>query len=332
MNKLCMRGIAALLGLILLGLSGCASSTPAADGRAPRGMAPPDAPPAVPSAGNELKGTLFYNDGKPGRVSFVDLAIQGRPGQIMYRAIPQPPYRDPKPVTVNQEMIDDALQRVSLDGVITRDEEGNVIIVISATHRRIITPQGKITEVFEKPEEFTAFFFNYTSKYPRVVKAIDASGGYKAYLTVPLKEKTLNRVYMRVTPYEEVCVIEALNYPVTGYAYHEVRATGNFMQQYPNATYLENTEEADRFQPLVHAKVHPVENGYFSFIQGVSSSNFNNKINVYEEQVRELSSRQNVADISAQEMEKLFDGSLLNAEIIVGKGNAISTQTYEKMR
>jgi hypothetical protein len=36
------------------------------------------------------------------------------------------------------------------------------------------------------------------------------------------------------------------------------------------------------------------------------------------------------ADISAQEMEKIFDGSLLNAEIIVGKGNALSTSTYEK--
>ncbi|MDR2553140.1 MAG: hypothetical protein LBD31_08255, partial [Treponema sp.] len=113
-------------------------------------------------------------------------------------------------------------------------------------------------------------------------------------------------------------------------AYHEVRATAGFMQKYPNATYLENTGELDKFQPLVNAEVHPVENGYFSFIQGAGGSNFNNKINVYEEQVIQMRSRQDVADISAQEMEKIFDGSLLNAEIIVGKGNALSTSTYTK--
>jgi hypothetical protein len=53
---------------------------------------------------------------------------------------------------------------------------------------------------------------------------------------------------------------------------------------------------------------------------------------VYEEQVIQMRSRQDVADITAQEMEKIFDGSLLNAEIIVGKGNALSTSTYEKMK
>jgi hypothetical protein len=229
-------------------------------------------------------------------------------------------------------MITHALQQVSLDGVVTRDGEGNVIIIISATHRRIITPEGAITEVFENPEEFTAFFFNYTSKYPHVVKARDAGGGKKAYLAVPLKRGALSRVYMRVIPYEEACVIESINYPVEGYAYHEVRATAAFMKKYPNAAYLENTQEEGKFLPMEDAPLRPVENGYFSFIQGIGSSNFNNKINVYEEQVREMRSRQDVQEITAQEMEKIFDGSLLNAEIIVGKGDAISTSTYEKMR
>jgi hypothetical protein len=66
-------------------------------------------------------------------------------------------------------------------------------------------------------------------------------------------------------------------------------------------------------------------------MQGVSASNFNNKINVYQEQVREVKSKKDVSEISAAEMDKIFDGSLLNAEIIVGKGGAISTQTFDRM-
>ena len=278
----------------------------------------------------ELKGSLLYADGTPGRVSYVDMAIKGRRGMKMQRAISRPPYREE--IVVTQNDVDYALKQVSLDGAITRDDEGNVIIIISATHRRIITPSGKITEVFEAPEEFTAFFFNYTSKYPRVVKAAGSGGERKSYLAAPLKTGTLNRVYMRVIPYEEICVIESINYPIEGYAYREVRATGGFMQKYPNAAYLENTREQGEFPPLVNAEVHPVENGYFSFMQGVSSSDFNNTINVYEEQFREMRSRQDILEISAQEMEKIFDGSLLNAEIIVGKGDAISVYAYERMK
>jgi hypothetical protein len=67
-------------------------------------------------------------------------------------------------------------------------------------------------------------------------------------------------------------------------------------------------------------------------MQGVGSSNFNNNINVYEEQVREMKTKQDISQITAQEMEKIFDGSLLNAEIIVGKGSAISTSTYDKIK
>jgi hypothetical protein len=282
------------------------------------------------TAQEELKGSLYFEDGKPGRVSYVDMAIKGRQGMTMQRAIKKPPYREQ--ITITQNDVDYATKQVSLDGVITRDEDGNVIIIISATHRRIITPAGDITEVFEKPEEFSAFFFNYTTKYPKVVKATDANGNKKPYLAAPLKKGTLSRVYMRVIPYEEICIIESLNYPIKGYAYHEVRATNKFAQKYPNASYLENTKEHGKFIPLAAAPVRPVEDGYFSFMQGVSASNFNNKINVYEEQVREMKSKQDITEITAQEMEKIFDGSLLNAEIIVGKGKAVSTQTLDIMR
>jgi hypothetical protein len=281
-------------------------------------------------AQEELKGSLIFADGKPGRVSYVDMAVRGKPGMKMDRAIARPPYREQ--IVITQHDIDYALGQISLDGVITRDEDGNVIIVISATHRRIITPSGEITEVFEKPEEFTAFFFNYTSKYPKVVKAAGSKGEKKPYLAVPLKKGMPARVYMRVIPYEEICVIESVNYPIKGYAYHEVRATEGFMKKYPNAAYLENTRANGDFLPLAAAPVHPVENGYFSFMQGAGSSNFNNSINVYEEQVREMKSKQDISQITAAEMEKLFDGSLLNAEIIVGKGSAISTSTYDKMK
>ena len=260
-------------------------------------------------AQEELKGSLFYEDGTPGRVSYVDMAIKGRPGMKMYRAISRPPYR--QEIVITQNDIDYALKHVSLDGTITRDDDGNVIIVISATHRRVITPSGEITEVFENPDEFSAFFFNYTSKYPRVVKATDSKGGKKAYLAVRLKKGALNRVYMRV---------------------NEVRATEQFLRQLPGATYLENVQDGKKLQVSMKANIHPVENGYFSFIQGVSGSNFNNTINVYQEQVHRMESKQDVSSITASEMDKIFDGSLLNAEIIVGKGNAISTSTYEKMK
>jgi hypothetical protein len=281
-------------------------------------------------AQEELKGSLYFDDGTPGRVSYVDMVMKGRVGMTMSRAIARPPYREP--IIVTQKDIDYAQKQVSLDGVVTRDEDGNVIIIISATHRRIITPAGEITEVFEQPEEFTAFFFNYTDKYPKVVRATGSKGEKKPVLAVPLKKGTPARIYMRVIPYEEICVIESVNYPIKGYAYHEVRATESFMQKYPNATYLENAKDGGKFLPAADAPVRPVENGYFSFIQGAGSSNFNNKINVYEEQVREMKSKQDISQITASEMERLFDGSLLNAEIIVGKGDAISTATYDKMK
>ena len=282
------------------------------------------------SAQEELKGSLYYEDGSSGRVSYVDMAIKGRQGMKMQRAINRPPYREE--IVVTQNDVNYALKQVSLDGVITRDEAGNVIIVISATHRRVITPAGEITEVFENPEEFTAFFFNYTNKYSKVVKAVNSKGEKKSYIAQPLKKGTLNRVYMRVIPYEEICVIEAINYPIKGYAYHEVRATNRFIQKNPNAAYLENKKDSGKFSPLKSLDVHPVEDGYFSFMQGVSASNFNNKINVYQEQVRSVTSKQDISEITTSEMDKIFDGSLLNAEIIVGKGASISTQTYDKIK
>jgi hypothetical protein len=260
------------------------------------------------------------------------MAIKGKVGMKMYRAINRPPYREA--ISITQDDIDYALKQVSLGGTITRDDAGNVIIVISATHRRIITPSGEITEVFESPHEFSAFFFNYTKKYPRVVKATGSKGGKKSYLTARLKKGALNRVYMRVIPYEEVCVIESINYPIKGYAYHEVRATEQFLRQFPAATYLEKMQGSKKNKKVrvKKANIHPVENGYFSFMQDVSGSNFNNTINVYHEQVRRMESKQDVSSITASEMDRIFDGSLLNAEIIVGKGNAISTSTYEKMK
>jgi len=278
----------------------------------------------------ELKGSLYFEDGGPGRVSYIDMVIKGRQGMKMNKAINKPPYREK--IIITQNDVDYARKQVSLDGVITRDGEGNVIIVISATHRRIITPSGEITEVFEKPEEFKSFFINYTNNYPKVVKATDIKGEKKSYVALPLKKGTLNRVYMRVIPYEEICVIESINYPIKGYAYHEVRATNSFMQKYPNATYLENIGNNGKFQSLTNAAVHPVEDRYFSFMQGVASSDFNNKINVYEEKVRNMRSKKDVSEITASEMDKIFDGSLLNAEIIVGKGDAISTSTYDKIK
>jgi hypothetical protein len=281
-------------------------------------------------AQEELKGTLFYDDGSPGRVSYVDMAVKGRQGMAMNRAINRPPFRES--ITITQHDVDYALSQISLDGEITRDAAGNVIIIISATHRRIITPTGEISEVFEKPEEFTAFFFNYTNKYPNVVKTTDASGGKKSYVAMPIKKGTLNRMYMRVIPYEEFCVIESIDFPIKGYAYHEVRATNAFVKKYPDATYLENTASSGKFHTLTNAVSHPVENDYFSFMQGVSASNFNNKINVYEEQVRNMKSKQDVSEITAAEMDNLFDGSLLNAEIIVGKGDSISTSTFDKIK
>jgi hypothetical protein len=281
-------------------------------------------------AQEELKGSLYFDDGTPGRVSYVDMAVRGKPGMKMDRAVTGPPYRER--IIVTQTDIDYATAQISLDGVVTRDDDGNVIIVISATHRRIITPSGEITEVFEKPEEFAAFFFNYTDKYPKVVRATGSKGEKKPYLAVSLKKGTPARIYMRVIPYEEICVIESVNYPIKGCAYREVRATESFVRKYPNAAYLENTRAGGAFLPVAAAPVRPVENGYFSFMQGAGSGNFNNRINVYEEQVREMKSGQDISQITASEMERLFDGSQLNAEIIVGQGDAVSTATYEKMK
>ncbi|GMO53189.1 MAG: hypothetical protein Pg6C_19410 [Treponemataceae bacterium] len=181
-----------------------------------------------------------FDDGIPGRVSYVDMVMRGRSGMTMNRAIAKPPYREQ--IIVTQNDIDYAQKQVSIDGVITRDDDGNVIIIISATHRRIITPAGEITEVFEKPEEFTAFFFNYTDKYPKVVRATGFKGE-PPYLAAPLKKGMPARIYMRVIPYEEICVIESVNYPIKGCAYHGVRATESFMQKYPDATYLENAKD-----------------------------------------------------------------------------------------
>jgi hypothetical protein len=281
-------------------------------------------------AQEELKGSLYFTGGDPGRVSYIDMVLRGRPGMKMDRAIAAPPYREQ--VIITQNDIDYALKQISLDGTVTWDEDGNVIIIISATHRRIITPTGEITEVFENPEEFTAFFFTYTGKYPKVVKAAGSKGEKKSYIAVQLKKGTFSRVYMRVIPYEEICVIESVNYPIQGYAYREVRASDSFMQKYPDAAYLENTKDRKKFLPFTDAEIHPIEDGYFSFIQGAGSSNFNNAINVYEEQVREMKSKQDISQITAAEMEKIFDGSLLNAEIIVGKGDAISTSTYDRQQ
>ena len=306
-DKLCIFGIVSLLVFF-----GCASSTPAQNECAPRG---------INNAQEELKGSLFYQDGTPGRVSYVDMATKGRPGMKMYRAISRPPYR--QEIVITQNDIDYALKQISLYGTITRDAAGNIIIVISATHRRVITPSGEITEVFESPAEFSAFFFSYISKYPRVVKATDSKGGKKAYLTVRLKKRAFNRVYIRVIPYEEVCVIEGINYPIQGYAYHEVRATEQFLRQLPGATYLENVQKGKKLQVSMKADIHPVENGYFSFVQGISGSNVNNTI---------MEFKQDVSSISAREMDRIFDGSLLNTEIIVGKRNAISTAAYKKMQ
>jgi hypothetical protein len=91
----------------------------------------------------ELKGSLFYEDGTPGRVSYVDMAIKGRQGMKMNRAISKPPYHEQ--IIITQNDVDYALKQVSMDGVITRDGDGNVIIVISATNRRVIAPSGEIT-------------------------------------------------------------------------------------------------------------------------------------------------------------------------------------------
>jgi hypothetical protein len=284
------------------------------------------------TAQDELKGSLYFEDGTLGRVSYVDMAVKGRPGMTMIRSISRPPYRESTPYTITQHDVDYALAQISLDGVVTRDAAGNVIIIISATHRRVITPAGEISEVFEKPEEFTAFFFNYNSKYPNVVKATDAKGGKKPYVALPIKKGTFNRIYMRVIPYEEYCVIESIDFPIKGYAYHEVRATDAFIKKWPNATYLENTASSGRFYTLTNAAPRPVENDYFSFMQGVSASNFNNKINVYEEQVRNMRSKKDVSEITAAEMDNVFDGSLLYAEIIVDDGNSISTSSYDKIK
>jgi hypothetical protein len=55
-------------------------------------------------------------------------------------------------------------------------------------------------------------------------------------------------------------------------------------------------------------------------------------INVYNEQVRSVRSKQDISEITTAEMDEIFDGSLLNAEIIVGKGDSISTSTYDRIK
>ena len=67
-------------------------------------------------------------------------------------------------------------------------------------------------------------------------------------------------------------------------------------------------------------------------MQGVSASNFNNTINVYQEQLRMVNSKQDISEITTAEMDDIFDGSLLNAEIIVGKGASISSQIYDRIK
>jgi hypothetical protein len=271
-----------------------------------------------------LQGSLYFSDGTKGRVSHIDMITRGKPGMTMTRS------SDRKTITITQVDIDYSKREAGLDGTIIEDEEGNIIIIISATHRRIITPSGEMTEVFEDPAEFTNFFYAFAQKYPRVIKAVDSKGRQSAYVAVKNARTMYNRIYMRVKPYEEICIIESINYPIQGYAYHEMRATDGFVQRNPDAVYF-NGQPGKRYQPTV-IPVSPTEDSYFSFIQGAGSADANTQVNVSSETAKMLESKKDISEITAEEMEALFDGSLLNAEVIVGKGEAVSTSTFDRIR
>jgi hypothetical protein len=274
------------------------------------------------SAQEVLQGSLYFEDGTIGRVSHIDMIMRGKPGMTMTRS-------DGKTLTITQADIDYSRHEAGSDGSFMKDEEGNIIIVISATHRRIITPSGEMTEVFEDPAEFTRFFYAFANKYPKVIKVIDSKGRRSAYIAVKNTKTMYNRIYMRVKPYEEICIIQSINYPIQGYAYHEMRATDDFTQENPDAVYF-NGPPGKRYLPS-NIPVRPVEDSYFSFIQGAGSSNANNQVNVSSETAKILDSKKDITEITVEEMNALFDGSLLNAEVIVGRGDSISASTYDRV-
>jgi hypothetical protein len=274
------------------------------------------------SAQEFLQGSLYFRDGTKGRVSHIDMIIRGKPGMMMTRS-------DGVTHTITQADIEYSQREASLDGSFIKDEEGNIIIIISATHRRIITPSGEMTEVFEDPSEFTGFFYAFANKYPKVIKAIDTKGRKSAYIAVKNAKNMTNRIYMRVKPYEEICIIEAINYPIQGYAYREMRATDEFAREHPDVVSF-NGKPKKEYRPSDVA-VRPADDSYFSFIQGAGSSDANNQINVSSDTVKILESKKNITDVTNEEMEALFDGSLLNAEVIVGKGDWISTAIYDRI-
>jgi hypothetical protein len=278
------------------------------------------------SAQEFLSGSLYYSDGSAGRVSYIDMVLKGKPGMTMKRA-------DGVQITITQHDIDYALNEVSIDGSVYRDEEGNVIIVISATHRRVIAPDGATTEIFEDPAEFKKFFLAFAARYPKVVKAVDKKGKEYPYLAVKNDKNMSGRAYMRVKPYEQICVIESVNYPVLGSAYREMRATARFAEENPGAVYLADT--TNRGNLILYGdppEIRPAGDGYFSFVQEAGTASVNNEINVSREMVKYLETKQDISEITAQEMENLFDGSLLNAEVITGKGDGISSAVFDSMR
>jgi hypothetical protein len=269
-----------------------------------------------------LQGSLYFRDGTKGRVSHIDMIMRGKPGMTMTRS-------DGVTHTITQLDIDWSLREASLDGSFIRDEEGNVIIIISATHRRIITPSGEMTEVFEEPSEFTGFFYAFANKYPKVIKVIDSKGRKSAYIAVKNAKTVSNRIYMRIKPYEEICIVEAINYPIQGYAYREMRATNEFAMEHPDVVSF-NGKPKKEYRPS-NVAIRPADDSYFSFIQGAGSSNANNQVNVTSETAKFLESKKDITDITIDEMQALFDGSLLNAEVIVGKGDSVSTFVYDKI-
>jgi hypothetical protein len=64
---------------------------------------------------------------------------------------------------------------------------------------------------------------------------------------------------------------------------------------------------------------------------GAGSSNANNQVNVSSETAKILDSKKDITEITVEEMNALFDGSLLNAEVIVGRGDSISASTYDRV-
>jgi hypothetical protein len=108
-----------------------------------------------------------------------------------------------------------------------------------------------------------------------------------------------------------------------------MRATDEFVREHPDAVYF-NGKPRKEYRPS-NVAVRPTDDSYFSFIQGAGSSNANNQINVSSETEKILESKKDITDITTEEMEALFDGSLLNAEVIVGKGDSVSTSTYDRV-